>query len=769
MRKNLSLNINSTIRLIYISIGVFLSALFIKILYSQIINSFFEEDLLWFVLRVVQDTEGLSGIKLIGYFLSPSPVWLLIVWQKVYTFFILSLFGPLVKNFIFVSILFHFGCSILLFLVSKKLNLSSRISFFTALMYFTLFAHYRAYMWPMAFMHLIIVFFILLTLNFYLKTDSLISRGQNYRGFFILTLLISIFASFCRLTILILPAMVITHILFCSKDNEERVRKFDIWLPLFIIFLIYPLVIIAAGDLRLRALFRPLVNSVIAPDMLMDKINMPIRFSILFLLGLSVLFTFRIMLAIYQRYNLRRVFKWIVAGAAVALAILLIAFGGPKRLLIPYNFTAPFIGILASFMHPLQNALLIDSARPYHYIPLQLDVFNFILGLLIIFIFIRKFIFKNKSLIILGVWYAVSIGYLYLRNPLVSRYFIYLSPVFCIIFCAVLDYSIKLTKFKIITKEIILSFIFVALCIPNLMAIKLALFKGKMVNNFITYDYIRAANLIKQDFLKQDNIEQGKAKNIYLKNVMPVVFTERVELSASDPHNDNLRFVFMQAFNNASINIKSNQAPEEDKAFAAYSFDGDRVLNGQGVNISPFSQLFDEAIGQLRRNRHKEAMELFIKAQEERPFLLNYVLSDFRLDDKGWITNGSDLRSWINEIICFYNANFGSEELERIGYVSTITNKEIDDYIQCLFYIAYLKHISGNAEESKYWFAKIGFLESDYNRLSSWLSQVSLIKSDSRMLSFLNKLDNTSLYTRYYDYANRYKFERFMFGLIFKI
>lgn len=773
--KALSSSERNTIRFIYICAYILLSALFLKVIYTQIVKSVFELDLLWCIPTIARETEGLSYIKLISYLLRPLPLWFEVPSVKVYIFFLLSLFGPLAKNFIFASILFHFCCSILLFLVSKKLGLSSRISFLSALIYLTLFAHFHAYMWPMAFQHLIVVFFVLLGLNFYLKTDRLISKGENFYPFFILTLLISLVTSFCSLSILILPAMIIMHILLCLESNKDRIRKYDIWLPLFIIYLIYLLVKFGVGDVRLTTVFRPLIPLFSKNDALnifIHKINIPTKLSILFLMGASCLLIFRAILVVYQRYELRRVLKRTLITAAIIVILLLIKFGGLKRLLIPYNIIVPFVGILASFLQPLQNALLIDSIRPYHFIPLQLSVFNFLLSFCILVLFIKNFVFNHRQLVILFIFYICNMIYLYLWNPITSRYFIYLSPLFCIIFCATFDYLYsyltKSIRFKIVTKEVVLILIFVSICIPNLLAIKLALFRGKMANTFLTYDYTRVADAIKRDLIKSDSIKQVRRKVIYINNVIPITFTQTEDFSVSDLRNDNVKFVFKQVFNDASIDVKVNEVSKEDRSHINYFLllDGYGINDMKGKNIVAFSQYFRQALEELQLNKYMDAIDLLNKAIEERPYLLNYVLGGLKLEDLKWITNGNDMRAWINKIGCFYSVDCGPQELERTGYVSNIINKEIDEYIQCLFYMSFLKYISGDIEESKHWFSKIGFLENDYKRLYCWLVETPLVKSDTRILSFLDSLDNTSLYVSPDNYTDRYKFEKFLFRLI---
>ncbi|MBU2541487.1 MAG: hypothetical protein KJ593_06270 [Candidatus Omnitrophica bacterium] len=757
----------NTIRLIYICVGIFLSALFIKVIYSHAINTFFEEDLLWLLPTVAQEAKNLSVFQLIRFFFSQLPIEQASASLKIYSFIIMSLFGPLARYFIFVSVLFHFACSILLFFVCKKLGLNSKISFFSALVYLTLFAHFHAYMWPMAFQHLIVVFFILFVLNFYLRTDELISSNKKYRSYYILTLIFNLVASFSRASIFILPAMIMTHILFCSKNHDERIRKYDIWLPLFATYLIYPLVTFAFGETRLFMFFH--------------NVNIPIftKYLIMFFSGAFCLFTLRVILRLPQFNHFIKKLKWLSIIALFVLALLLIAMGGAKRLLIPYNFLVPFLGILASFIHPLTNVFLIDSVRTYHFIPFQLDSYSLILGILIIIIFIKKFVLENKSLITLGVWYLFALGYLYLRNPIPSRYFIFLSPIFCIAFCSVLFYFIMhlldSTRLKIMTKETILVFLLVLLCLPNLMAIKLALFRGKLVNSFMTYDFIRAANVIRSNLEDTYGLDKLGVEDIYVNKIKPVEFAHYKGFSATDKYNDNARYVFAQVFDKVPVRIKFNQVPNVNEVSLNYSLEGYRINNSEGKNSSPFSQLFNSGIEQLKLKRYRQANNLFRQAVEKRPFLFNYLLSDLKIEDLRWITMG-DMHSWVNKVTSFYKLQYSKPEyglihektvLERVSYIWQILDEEIDEYIQCLFFLSYLEYESKDFQASRYWFSKIRFLEQDYDSLVCRLSKVNLIKTDKNMRSFLSQRNSLSLSSRIDDYANRFRFRKFLFNLVF--
>ena len=354
-----------TVNLIYPFIYLIMAASFLIALYPQIKGHVFEEDLLWFVPAVARQTEGLSILKLINYFFASLPTWYASPALKIYTFAALRLFGPLAQYFIFISIMVHFLCSALLFLLCRNLGLNSRISFLSALMYLVLFAHFHAYMWPMAFQHLIVVFFILAGLVLYLKTIKRINQGRNYRPFFIAAIAVNLVASFCSFSILILPLIILTHILFCARGNKERIRQYDMWLPVFIIYTIWPLFALAAGECRIFSVLRPIIPLVTgngAYRIFVNHFGIPARAMFLFLLLLPCFFIFRFLLIAFQKYDRKKALMWPLLLSAMAGIVLLISIGGLKRLLIPYNLMVPFVGILASFLQQINENKLNPNA-----------------------------------------------------------------------------------------------------------------------------------------------------------------------------------------------------------------------------------------------------------------------------------------------------------------------------------------------------------------------------------------------------------------------
>ena len=736
------------IKIIYLGVYLLMAVFFLKTLYIPIMTIYPETDLWWMMPTFNWHLEDIKSFsQFLGFLFSPQPPMYGLFFFKAYFIPILYLFGTNPQYFIFASLIMHFMCSGLVFLVSRKMGLNFQVSIFSSLTFLTLFAHFNYYTWPSSVHHIPIVFFVLLVLSLYLHTGSMIKEGKGYYSYYTLTLLANLAASFNRANIFVLPLMILAHILICSRDDKERIKNYDIWRPLFIIYLGYPLYSLTqVGD--------PVLTATMS---FLGKIT-AVKYPILFIAGLLSLFLFRAALVQYNK--LKESSRRLLIGTATG--ILIIAIAGflyqknIKLLILPYLMGLPFVSILLSFLEPLQTAFSISSISPYYKFPWTVSsAFGVLFALSLLVIFIRVFVLEKKQLIVLLIWYVMSTFFFIQRQDFIaSRYFVHISPVFCIIFSSVMIYlydnfmdSIRVTGNK--GRAVILALIFVLLCVPNILAIRLEMWRGRLTNTFYIYDDIKTANLIKTDLSKSNN--NPVAKNIYINNVVLMPFKEYWDFSPADPFNyDNFRFLLAQFFDNKSMRgVNINKVPAESKGQKIYSINEEGVTNEQGSSIERFSALSQEGLKEMRLRNNKKAAELFNAAAKEKPFLLKYVLSGHELKSLKWLTDGLGLREWVRRI--YYTYNWDEKPAAKNVHVSKMINNEIDSYVLCLFYLSYLEHLSGNDDESYYWFCQIRFLESDY---MSWLSQSPAVKNDKKMLAFLYSIDNYRF--KYRAYARMY-------------
>lgn len=744
-------------RPLYLGIGIFLSLLFVKAIYPYVEGGFFEHDLLWFIPTIYRSLEGLSGINIMRFLLDPAPIMYGIPSLKIYAFFVFTFFGPIAKYFIATAILFHLGSSGLLFSLSRKMGFDLRTSFFSAITYLTLFAHYQAYMWPMAAQHLFAVFFIMLVLSLYLETDRRILTGGAHRFYYFATIISNFLASFCRTSVVIIPLAVIVHIIFCSRDAATRVKRFNTWLPLFVIYLFYPLITLTyVGDNRI--------------NIYLANANHHIVYLMLFAAGVAGLFLFGWVLKIAEKIEItKRLRRTVLIGVIVCIYVIL-CVKDIKNLFLPYNMFIPFAGILASFLEPIRNALSNDSARPLGYICLQLSVSYLIVSLFLIAAFFRKIRLENRAAIILIPWYLAGLCYLNLRNPIVSRYFVYISPIFCIIFYAGITDLISslcdLVRLRNAIKELILALILIALCVPNVLAISLDIMRGRLANNFLNYDYIRIAYLIREDMKASDIKADMRPQDIYVDG-LPALLLKAWSFAPVDPYRcDNFTFAMADIFKNRRMtDMHINDATSKRNGSLSYRVTSSgNVENTSGADIDIFRKLHEEARAKLNVKKYQEAERLLGYALRRRPFLLNYVLSGLQLEDLRWIINETDMHDWVQKISFLYEV--GQEDKERIRYVSSIIEDELRGYIECLFFASYCAWRSGDMEKSAKLFSQIRFLDSDYERLCAYLSAVPAIKSNDDAMSFLKRQQKASLYADV-EYKNTYMLERFLLKLLF--
>lgn len=709
------------VKILYIITAILLIGIFLIALYRPIETSFHEQDLLWMIPIMSYITQGHSVFENLKMFLlDPYPTYQGDPWMNIYMSSVLAIFGFQIKYFIFVSLIFHFLCAFLLYSVLRKMDLDFRIAFFSALTYLTMFIHFSYYAWPMSAHHLFVLFFSLLILNLYFETTKRIDGNGNWKRLFWITIGVNFLASLCQITILLLPVAILAHILISAKDGQDRLKKYDIWIPLFITYLGYPLVrFIYVGYVHLERFLH--IGTVESKSAML--------FPAIFLLGISALFLFRIILKLYSRYRLGKILRNLCIASIILYILAFIAVCGRNDLmspskvklyefLSPYNFIRPFGMVFTDFIFPIKAALSTNAAMAYHVMPPQDNIIGNLICLFLIIIFMSKYFFRHKGLIVFLIFYIVALRYMRITTtPLYSRHFIYITPLFSIVFCSSFIYMYDLVaeriKLKRMAQEVVLILIFIGLCVPNVLAIKLEMFRGKMVNTFFIYDYIRAADIVRHDTGAGSRI---KADDLFIEGVRPMLFKEYEWVGISDGplKYAAFRYAFAQVFNDREmVNVNINQ-----KGAAAgkliYKITDSGIYDARGLNIDKFSRYFNEAIKEFKLGHNEKASILFKEAIETRPFLLNYVLSKYELKDLKWITGRKDLKSWIGDIVSYYDLVCEGYSVEKIKYISSIIDEEINDYIKCLSCEAYLDRILGRPEESKEMLSQIKFLESDY-------------------------------------------------------
>lgn len=752
-------NSEKKIKFLYLG-GVFIVlGLFCLLLYKQFANIYYENDLWWYIPSMFHHLKTMTGQELIKLMVFPEPVMYAVPSAKMYPLFVLAFFGSNTGNFICVSLVIFFLSSFLLYNLVKKLTGNYQISIISAIVFASSYVHFSAYMWPIAIQHLLIVFFTLLTLNLYIVTDLRQIHGSKYKLFYTSTLLANFFASFlCRINIAILPVIILAHILFCSKDAKDCFNKYKVWIPLFLTYLFYPVItLIFIGDHKLG----------------MPVIQLPklLSFSVFFSIGTVGIFTFKGILK-HCNDKIFGVIKYsFISLSVVILCLLRARLDIVKYLMLPYAVLFHIGGSLRTFLEPFSNVLTSNSTLPFYAMHLSSSFFTLLLGLVFVGLFLKQSRKKRGLMAIFLTWYIFILFHLCFSNPTGSRYFIYITPIISVIFSSGLYYGysffadkIKLAKFW---KETFLILIVLIFSFANIYAIRFRMQRDKFTNTFFIYDYIRSANIIRDDFPKK--IKDISAHKIYINNVLGMEVKRRCSFVPFDSENYyNFRFALAQTFGSNDVfgvNINNNLS-QVSRDYSLYKIEGHRIYDRTGKNIDLFSQLFEQG-KKLLNVDNKSATETFLSAVTQRPFLLNYILGPKAdLSDLKWICSDNDLRTWVDKII----NREGSYRGERLDKIFELINQEIDEYIQCLFFLSYLNYISGNISESQYWFNQIGLFESNFNSIVAELREVPIVKNNKAMLSFLGKCDNSLWYsTANWDKIGFLRFERFLLKDIFNM
>lgn len=772
-------SVQKKMKLFYFCAAVFLASFFIFLIFQPVATIYHEEDLWWLLPTIAHISENNSFLETVKIFLfDPYPTNRGEPSMNLYVFFISSVLGFQTGYFIFTSLFVHLCCAVLLYFLARETGLEFRIAFFAALTYAVMFIHFDYYIYTVGSQHLVAIFFTLLVLTLYLNTTNRIDRNECWRPYFWLTLFVNFLASFCQVAILILPASILAHILICSKDGEDRINKYDIWLPLFITYLGYILIrFLYYGYPHLEFYLHIKEQGI--------SIYSVALFPVIFVLALAAIFFFRVVLKLYDVDKFRRALKVLLLSSIGLYLFVFLAVYGNERLLIgmprgriplfyllsPYNLIRPLVGMFMSFLEPFKMALSIDSAKARNYIPIQDDLVFLLLTLFLVFLFYKKFFVRHKGAVIFLIPYLFALRnmtefFLWDKHGTIpSRYFVYITPLFSILFCSVFVYLyflvIDKTRMKSAFKDIILILLFIGLCMPNILAVKFEIFKNKLLNTRYIYDYIRISELIKEGLSQHNRAKRLSPADIYIDGVLPMPFGETdYDFSPVSPQRfDNFRYTFAQAFNDrAMLNVNVNRLPGKNEKGIVYKIDNTDIKDMRNLNIDEFSKDRDEAISELSLKHYNKAAVLFKKAIQRRPFLFRYMLAGYKPEDSGWITNGRSIRQWVYDMTNYYCA---IHPQKKIIYLAKILNAEIDDYIECLFYAAYLQHLAGRDEESKYLYSQICFIE-DCDAAFARLGDSPLIKSDQQMLSFLSDAKMNASRSR----TRGDSFSKFIFNLL---
>lgn len=152
----------------------------------------------------------------------------------------------------------------------------------------------------------------------------------------------------------------------------------------------------------------------------------------------------------------------------------------------------PFTAAVFSFLQPLQVALQMDSTRAGYPIQPPLEVWSIGFSCLLAARFWVVWRTERKiAFFLVGTWYLFCV------SVFPSRSLVLIFPIVVLIFVETLVwFSGKIQALFRTSRRVralILLGILLAWCLPNLLAIRVGFFRGKLANGFSSYSHLRAA------------------------------------------------------------------------------------------------------------------------------------------------------------------------------------------------------------------------------------------------------------------------------------
>lgn len=741
-----------------------------------------ENDLWWMMPAMHVDTEGKSAAHILSFLLGPLPIGFAQPILKLYLFAVNAWLGPQVRWLILVSAGAHLGCAALLYPFCRRLGLGRREGGLAALLYLSLAAHFHAVLWPTASQHLFAVMTILLLLTLYLEVEARIALGSRSAALFAGALAVGLAGSLQRSTVIALP-LIGAHLLFCSESAEERVRRYVRWAPLGFVYFLYPVWILTqVGDPVITEVLRKLpfpeaAKAFLVTDPLVPNPVLPwVRTVVVWLASAAGLALGAPALRLFGRIRVGRAAGGWLAALACAAAYLFWSRQDSRQLLLPYNLMTPLMATLASFFEPVRAVLSIRTTEAFHYLPAQVSPWSIALTLGAAGFFFRTMLPRNRALILLPAWALVTTvltlhqsSSFPLQTP--SRYFLYISPVACILLGALLVAGLG-------RRNLILCVLICVLGLSNLAAVRVALFRGRLANTYLAYDDLRTLRLVLEDL--PPPVQDPRARGtVVVAGVVPMPIREQwadFPLPVT-PEYDNLFFMargaagvgFIRGLHPAATGgLHPGQAHPKGIPPDYILLEG-RLLRRNGEEVDPFQRKLQAGIQALDRGSSEEARALLVDAARTRPFLLRYLLGPLRLMDSRWLTDGLDLRDWLQRLDERFGPG-GSARTEKAEQVRRTCSQDLSDFTLCLFLLSYADHLRGEEEWSRHWLSQIQYVDRDPGRVAAALGSYPRVQADPGMRRFLHETveDPLAFLEPYFWKKEDYAFGRLLLRLLFQ-
>jgi len=349
---------------------------------------------------------------------------------------------------------------------------------------------------------------------------------------------------------------------------------------------------------------------------------------------------------------------------------------------------------------------------------------------------------------------------------------VYVTPVFAVVFaCGVtallggisgrMGWSGKTHRILVVT-------CFAALAVPNLLAIRVECFRGRLANTYLLYDDSRTADLIWRNATASGRLNSLSPDQIAVRGVVEMPHRK---LAPQHSHMDPGRFqIFRDLLGNAFGNAAWQEIqvnPPRDQIFqAAYRIQGHLIFDEKGRWIDPFGTKMALGLKRLQQGRTEEAQELLLQAVHTRPFLLKYLLPSLPLSDLRRATGGLPLRPWVHQIDDWYVRKAGGA-VPKQRRTQQIIEQETWETISCFFALSFLEHQRGNAAAGRDWLSQIHFLESDPGMIIRQLERIPQLASVDGISAHLKRFRDAAYFVDPMPWVkDDYSFGRFLARLV---
>lgn len=695
-----------------------------------------ENDLWWMIPTFQTLVRQRSGLDQLAFLFSPWPIRLGQPLLKVMFFLLQKAGHDQLSTLAVVLAAVHLLNAFLLFRLALAFGLRRRIAWMAGLIAACFFPQFHSYLWPVALQHLSAVTFLLAILCLWLKGESLGARDPRKRFYGWITLGLTLAGSLGR-GLLLLPLLLLGDLWLNSESASSRRRRFERVWPLLAVFLIYPLgAIVWVGDDRLTTV---LSEVGFAPW---------VRYTAALAAGLGALFLLGWIFRWCEQARWERRLSIALGVGAAAVAGLLFRWDH-RQILLPYNLLVPLTTCLGAFLEPFSCALRIDDAEILYGIPPAVSPFLLILSVVWIGGLLRASKGNERRVVrFCLLWYLLAVLYptfQYATYPvrIPSRYFVYLSPPFSLIFSLAVARLLGWLEGRLGWRRALhrraAEAAVALLCLANLAAIRVAVWKGRWANNYAYYDDLRTVQLIREDRLRKNSGDQAGGGPVRISGIEPMPYKVRFwRFVPSDPQEYQL---FKLLARQESVGLGAGAQVEVSGAGkdsgADYRVEGVRVLRRDGSVVGRFDASWEEGVSYFQNGDLEKARDRLETAVREQPFLLKFLLPEGERQETVQRLTGPHrgIRRWLEHVR--EHRESPTDPALKLDRVREVVDGELSRYLVGLFLLAYLEDRGGREEASRFWFRQTQWLEPDTQLLQEWIRKAVPVRWNASLEKFL--------------------------------